>query len=400
MKNIKIKLTLTMVTTTLILFLITFFLINYYQKKYIFDKAIISLERGAEEFKLNGDIYDEAENRERLFNVQMIFVEDDNDFFYLLREEKALQALYKEGGLVMDRTEKISNKYGEYYVLATHVSDSVFIGNGDQDIKSEVFPVIFYTDITLSTNIVNKVNIIFFIMLITVVIVEGVVGMYLGSKFEDSQSKLKHFFQNASHELKTPLMSIEGYAEGLRSGVIEDMDMASKIIIKKSNQMRLLVDEILNLSKLESKEYVLKKERVDLVDIIEESVDNFRVLSEHRGIEITIELHSQYIEVRADSLQLYKAVNTLIDNAFKHAKSTLTVKTRVDKKYAYVSIYNDGKHIDNEAAKHMFDRFYSTSQFSTGIGLAMAREILLLSKGDVAFKNTEDGVMFEIKMAM
>lgn len=400
MKNLKLKLTLVMITTTVFLFLITFFSINYYQKNYIFDKAISSLENEVEYFKN----YEEPllDDKERFFNVEILFLENYYESNYLNKIEKFFQEQYKEGKLNYDTVEKISNDYGEYYVLITKVPNDTEAGNDDLDkdllIEPSEISVIFYTDITLSSNIVNKINTLFFILLVIMIIVEGLVGIFLGSRLENSQIRLKHFFQNASHELKSPLMSIQGFAEGIKTGVVEDNVMASDIIIRKSEKMKLLVDEILNISKLDSKEYILKKEAVDIRDIVEESVETYRSILDEKKLLLNLEITDKSTEITADALQIYKAINTVIDNAFKFAKSKVDIKVYIDKNFLHVDVFNDCSNLNDEHARHIFDRFYSSSSFSTGIGLAMAKEILNLSNGDILFQNVKDGVVFKIKI--
>ncbi len=96
-------------------------------------------------------------------------------------------------------------------------------------------------------------------------------------------------------------------------------------------------------------------------------------------------------------MQIYKAINTIIDNAFKFASRKIVISLYNIEKYICIEVYNDGKRISLENEKHIFDRFYSEGDFSSGIGLAMAREILILSGGDIEFKNKRDGVSFVLK---
>ncbi len=407
MKNAKLKLTLIMVITTVILFLITFLSINLYQQYYIFDKAILSIENELEfsESYLTNLYYEEnltnedfteidfvdIEQDDRLFFVESLFLYPDDGYFFLKEEEEHFIKMYEENKIPFDEITKINNKYGEYYVLITNLE-----GNYNE----EEVPVIFYTDITIANNIVNKVSKIFYIMMLITVIVEGLAGIYLGARFENTEKKLKHFFQNASHELKSPLMSIQGYAEGINNGVIDDTKMASEVIIKKSNKMKLLIDEILNISKLDSKEYILKKELIDIRDIIEDSLDNFTNLIDEKDLEVKVDFASEKTEIKADSLQIYKAINTIIDNAVKYAESEIRITTVVKKSLLSIKIFNDGQHIKEENISHIFDRFYSVNDFSTGIGLAMAKEIILLTKGDITVSNVQGGVEFAIKLPL
>ncbi len=401
MKNIKMKLTIAMISTTVILFAITILVINFYQKNYIFDKAILSIENELRNFQDDEYLIEIEQYEQRLFDVEIVELEPNDydfqlkeDLYYFDKEENSFRNLYIRGDIQKDDIVKVTNEFGQYYVLIIDLPQNALI---DTDSEAD-FPVIMYTDITAPTNIIYRLNVIFAIMLFIVIIVEGIVGIYLGTRFENSQSKLKHFFQNASHELKTPLMSIEGYAQGIKTGVIQDKVMASDVIIKQSQKMKLLVDEILNISKLDSREYTLKKEVVDIRDIVEQSLENYETLIDEKGIHLVVDIDEQNSEMIADAMQIYKAVNTIIDNAFKFALSKIHIKTYVNKSYLFISVYNDGKSITAKKAKHIFDRFYSVNDVSTGIGLAMAKEILVLSGGDIVLKNVTDGVIFEMKV--
>ncbi len=396
MKNIRVKLTLIMVITTIILFSITFFAINFYQKNYIFDKVIYSLENEIK-FFTDHEYSEDFSGKSRFFDVQTLFLEEE-EYIYLYDDEKRLIDIYKNGNYTLGQIESAYNEYGEYYFLVENIKEPIFFDEDIRDNTEEEIPVMFYVDVTSSINVVNRINYIFFIMFILMIIIEGLVGIYLGSRLEDTQKKLKHFFQNASHELKSPLMSIQGYAQGISTGIIDDTKMASEIIINKSDKMRLLIDEILNISKLDTKGYILKKETIDIRDIIEDSLDNYISLIDTKKIDVEINVDEKNTQIVGDALQIYKAINTIIDNAFKFAISTVSIRTYRKNSFLYIDIYNDGEKISNDNMKHIFDRFYSANDFSTGIGLAMAKEILMLSKGDIMVKNIEDGVLFQVKL--
>ncbi len=233
MNRTKIKLTSIMIITTVILFIITFLSVYLYQKNYIFDKAIYSIENELTYFN-NYDKSPEEDllNRDRVFNVEVIFPDDKE--VYLQAKERKLLENYHNNKYNLGEIITVKNNFGEFYCLIEEVSDDLFIDYKEESSTDNKVPILLYIDVTSSSNVIKKINYIFFIMLVLSIIVEGLVGVYLGSSFEKSQKKLKHFFENASHELKTPLMSIMGYAEGIKTGVIEDKDMASDVIIKKS----------------------------------------------------------------------------------------------------------------------------------------------------------------------
>ncbi|PIE76865.1 MAG: hypothetical protein CSA13_02385 [Clostridiales bacterium] len=202
MKNIKLNLGLILIVNTVILFSVTFAAIDYYQKNYIFDKAISSLQNETD-YLINEKEFLGHDDETRYFAVDLLFVEDMGalDDYYFLEQEKYFYSLYEKGELIDDEIIKTTNEHGQYYVLLKHVPANIFYDEMSVKEKNNAsMPVIFYTDITFATNLVNRLNKIFSAMMLIAIVVEGIVGIYLGTRFEKSQQKLKHFFQNASEQ--------------------------------------------------------------------------------------------------------------------------------------------------------------------------------------------------------
>ncbi len=401
MKKIKYKLSLYMVLSTVIIFVLVFLGLHFYQERYIFAKAEEALRDEAIYF-LGEDAYDERIDEDRYFYVDYIFIDDFSNSFGMgdgvLRGERIIKDKFYTGELEANHIERISEDSLDYCVLLLSITDANILNEFYHDNISELgeLNVILYTDISSSSNIVKSLNIIFFIILLFAVLIQGALGAYLGMSIENTQKKLKHFFENASHELKTPLMSIRGYSQGLKSGMFEDEAAAIDVILKQSDNMQTLIDEILNISKLDSGEYKFKNEDVDIIDIVEESLDNYMHLARENSIEIDFQTELKEAITKGDALQIYKAINTVINNAFKFASTKVGIKLCLEKPYIVLDIYNDGGKIKEENIAHIFDRFYSASNNSTGIGLAMARDILLQSRGKISVKNLSNGVVFTL----
>ena len=129
--------------------------------------------------------------------------------------------------------------------------------------------IIAYVDVTGEYAMIRRVNIIFFIAAVAIGLFGTFAGYMLGKKMEQTQLIQKQFFENTSHELKTPLTAIRGYAEGIEKGVITDYPKTGRVINAQVEQMSSLVEGILSIAKLESGSMPLEKEELSLPDFLQ-----------------------------------------------------------------------------------------------------------------------------------
>ncbi len=408
MKSTQKKIILIMLSTTLIICLVTLLFTNFYQKIYIESKAKQALLIEKYYYQDYAKFQQLESDDSNIFEIDRLWLQDSDDDDTQIDSENesdrakeiTLKNLYYSGKLPLDRVIKINNQYGTFYVLPIQVSETQMYRPITDEFETDdnlKIDVLLFIDLSSIDSVAKVFNIIFAVILLFAIVIEGGIGVYLGRKIDKEQQQLKHFFQNASHELKTPLMSIQGYAQAMETGVITDHKMVSGVMVRQSKKMQQLIDEILNISKLESKEYILQEEVIDIRDIIDDSLQNFRQFAKKNTISVVTDFDKQ-TEIIGDSLQIYKAINTIIDNSFKFAKSQVTITTYPEETFLCIEIYNDGKRINEENLEHIFARFYSANNFSSGIGLAMAKEIALLSKGDISVKNKITGVAFTVKL--
>ncbi len=218
------------------------------------------------------------------------------------------------------------------------------------------------------------------------------------------EDKLKReFVSSVSHELKTPITVISGYAEGLRSKVItgeEDKQYYIDVIYEESEKMGIMVKDLLDLYKLESKSFSIKKEEISIVRLIEDSIKNFENKIIKNSIDLKLDIDEIYIT--GDKIRLGQVINNFIDNALHHIdndkKLEITAKS-IDGK-ARVGVYNSGKNIDEKDREKIWysfsrlDEARSTSDNRVGLGLAIVREIVKLHNGEYGYINKENGVEF------
>ena len=255
----------------------------------------------------------------------------------------------------------VSLNQREYYVA--QAQDHVVV-DGTQGIW------LFYVDVTTETAMVHRVDLSLLIIMVLCGAIACVAGIRIGVSIERGQERQKKFFENASHELKTPLMSIQGYAEGLYDGIIPDEKQAISVIMSETDKMASLVDEILCLSRIESGEIQLKIESVCVADSVNNCLITLESVILKKGLQIETDMTESCLP--ADAAQLDTAVINLLSNAVKYASHRIVIRFDGRK----LSIWNDGCSIDKEEAARIFDRFYIGKNGNTGIGLALTKEII------------------------
>lgn len=243
--------------------------------------------------------------------------------------------------------------------------------------------------------LIGKINFIFLLVMLVLGIVLFFVSYKVGVGFERDKEKLTRYFQNASHELKTPIMSIQGYAEGIRTGVIKDTDNATEVILSESDRMNELVGEILFLSKMDTGYADKTKEKVDMTDLVCDCTNNILRNAKERGVEINIAVSKEHFCVMGNEMQLERAVGNILSNAVRFAKKTIAVSMKKEGKWICIDIYNDGEEIPVKDIPYIFDRFYKGENGGHGIGLSIAKEVIKAHRGKIKVCN-ENGVKFSV----
>ncbi len=200
----------------------------------------------------------------------------------------------------------------------------------------------------------------------------------------------KEFFQKSSHELKTPLMSIQGYAEALKDGVIspEEADQSLDIIIKESGRMKALVDQFIYLSKMESPHESYNFEQLNLEDAVNEAVHAVHSLALENNIELETSFGPEEQVIEGDPEKIHRLMLNLLSNALQHAEHrvSLTVKE------GEIHVKDDGPGFKPEQLKKAFDPFAGKGKNGgSGLGLAISRAIVEKHKGYINVENNPAG---------
>ena len=218
--------------------------------------------------------------------------------------------------------------------------------------------------------------------------------LYMLKKLRDANKNQKEFFQNTSHELKTPLVSIQGYAEAIKDGIMEEDDMqnALDIIIEESKSLSNVITSVLYLSSMDKVEkYDNKKD--DWVNI-DERIERWRSLSENILADKNIELVDNIpvnLEIFMMQEKVDKLINNLLGNALRYAKTKVEIDFFVKNNKAHLLISDDGNGFDENDVDKIFDRFYKGEGGKNGLGLAIVKAIVDNYKGQIRAYNSENG---------
>lgn len=213
----------------------------------------------------------------------------------------------------------------------------------------------------------------------------------------------KDFVSSVSHELKTPLSLILGYAEGLKENIAQDEESKNyycSVIIDEAERMDKLVKDLLNLSQIESGFYQLNKSDFDLSLLLHDITLKYLTILAEKGI--TLEIAKQPCLVNGDILRIEQVLLNLFNNAIDHAEFTKTIKIFVERieDHYRVFIYNSGRQIPSESLDKIWTSFYKVDKARTreqgryGLGLSIVRAIQELHGYPYGAENTSDGVIF------
>lgn len=232
----------------------------------------------------------------------------------------------------------------------------------------------------------------------------------LQESLEESRAKeeqMRRFVGDASHELRTPLTSIRGYAELYHKGMAPDADMVLSKIDQESGRMKLLVEDLLSLTRAEGAQ--LQTRTVDMLELCASAADSARAAFPERSVTITNDT-LKVPTVEGDPGRLHQVMLNLITNAFKHggpeAKVRITLRENLDK--VFIDVADDGVGMEPKDAEHIFERFYRAdvsrnraSGGGSGLGLAITKSLVEQHGGAISVKTAPgQGSTFTISLPM
>lgn len=206
------------------------------------------------------------------------------------------------------------------------------------------------------------------------------------------------FVANVSHELKTPIANIKGYAETLLSGALEDKTHAKdflSIVYNESERLARLIDDLLNLSKIESGKLTMNLKATALPPIIHKVVSSMKMQAERKSITITMKLPENIAQVMADSTRITQVLFNLIDNAIKYTAQDghIEINATEEEREIQVQVTDNGIGIPEKEIPRLFERFYrvdkgrSRELGGTGLGLSIVKHIVKAHQGEISIKS-------------
>ena len=398
MKNIKLRIVYLILGSALLLSALFVLTVNVIIPSHFVNEAKKALLNEAEyqnraiPYTYDEPDYDENWEEEYFFTPSIVFLELEDGYRHntwnrdTYRLEKKLLEYCAGRDIALNQCYTF--KADKHHLIFMSVQEDY--GDGE-----EPYSYIMYIDIGPITRYIVTLNWAFFAVLVAISSVMCLLGFRFGRDIEKEAERQQTFFQNASHELKTPLMAIQGYAEGIQAGVM-DTASAAEVILAESDRMTELVDELLDISKIDMGRQPLTLSEMDVRELLYDSIRAVEPTAAAGGITITPDFPETPIMVSCDDTRLRRAVTNILSNGVRYARSELRLTCRADKRHVTIRIQDDGDGIAEADLPHIFDRFYMGKSGKSGIGLALTKEIIHLHKGTIRAYNGDTGAVFEI----
>lgn len=214
----------------------------------------------------------------------------------------------------------------------------------------------------------------------------------------------KEFLSNVSHELKTPIALIQGYAEGLKEGISDDeesRDFYCEVIMDEASKMNNMVKKLLTLNQLEFGNDNVTMERFDIVSLIKNYLQSAEILCRQKDVKVIMKEY-QPIYVWADEFMVEEVFGNYFSNAMNHVADdkVIDVKLLVKEKTVRISVFNTGEPIPEESISHIWEKFYKVDKARTreyggsGVGLSIVKAIMDALNREYGVENYNNGVEF------
>ena len=402
MKNIKLRIVYLILCSALLLFALFMLAVNLIIPAHFVREAKKALINEAQyqnrtiPYTDDGSFFDDEWNdtEEHFLTPSIVFLELDN----ANQSSDWNRDAYRLEQKLLEYCKGRDLSLGQCYTFKTDKHHLIFMSvQEEQDDWGKPYAYIMYIDIGPITRYIVTLNWAFFAVLLAISSVMCLLGFRFGRDIEKEAERQQTFFQNASHELKTPLMAIQGYAEGIQAGVM-DTGSAAEVIMEESDRMTELVEELLDISKIDMGRQQLALSEMDIRELLYDSIRAVESAAAASGITIAPDFSEEPIMVKCDDTQMRRAVTNILTNGLRYARSELRLTCRADRRQVTIRIQDDGDGIAEADLPHIFDRFYMGRSGKSGIGLALTREIIHLHKGTIRARNGDTGAVFEISI--
>ncbi|MBO4391377.1 MAG: HAMP domain-containing protein [Lachnospiraceae bacterium] len=223
-------------------------------------------------------------------------------------------------------------------------------------------------------------------------------------KKEEIDDMRKDFISNVSHELKTPIALISGYAEGLRDGITDDPESMSfycDVIIDEAAKMNRMVQKLMTLNQLEFGKTQTNIERFCLTELARNVVGSAELLAKNKNLQMYFDMPED-LYVFGDSFQIEEVLTNYVSNAINHCsgENLISVRAEILGNKVRVNVRNTGENIPEDSLDKVWEKFYKVDKARTreyggsGIGLSIVKAIMEAHGQAFGVKNTDDGVCF------
>ena len=238
----------------------------------------------------------------------------------------------------------------------------------------------------------------------------------MAQSLQDGRARERHLLLSVSHDLRTPLTSIRGFAEAIQDGAIEDNAQAADVIIAESRRLERLVGDLLDLTKLEARQMSIAIRPTDVAEVVTTTAEGFRPAAAKSGLAIVLRVpghdgmpgSASPHPVAADPDRLAQLLANLLENAMTFARSTVTVTLAEDHASgrSVITVDDDGPGIAPGDLQRVFERFYRADRgpnrrMGSGLGLAIVAELATAMGGTVRAEspvNADGGSRFVVTL--
>ncbi|NHN33284.1 sensor histidine kinase [Paenibacillus agricola] len=229
----------------------------------------------------------------------------------------------------------------------------------------------------------------------------------LANELQRYRINRSEFFANISHELRTPITYLEGYAKVLSEGLYETDEEKQQyflVLIQEASRLKHLIQDLFDLSKMEEGKVNLDLEWIDLTEVLQNAIENISLRAKEKKIEIRVEVEPNIPSLYADGLRMEQVIFNLLDNAIRYTeRGSISIKLNIVDENMQLVVVDTGIGISADELPYIFERFYrveksrSREHGGSGLGLAIVKLLVELQGGtiDVTSK-PEEGTLFLI----
>jgi signal transduction histidine kinase len=220
----------------------------------------------------------------------------------------------------------------------------------------------------------------------------------MSEKLETYDNAQKTFLQNVSHEFRTPLMSIQSYAEGIKYDVV-DSNTGVNIILDETKRLTNLVEDLLYLSRLDTIKESYHYHNLDFNELITNCIDRLSGIAMKSNIKIINNTPNGNIEMHVDGEKLSRAITNIISNCIRYANTAIVLTTKiVDNNRVQLTISDDGPGFEDNELPNIFERFYKGKKGNFGLGLSISKNVIEKHNGKITAENSESGAVFILEL--